>query len=476
MVCPDSRLLTLQSGLRLLAMLLFLPAITVQAETHNWASYLVDGLNFTDPARKAEFEVVRRHLDNQAYAEAEKHLQTFLAQHEEGLRAETPVAYAKALSNLGIIKAQLNEQDEALATLDDSIHALESSQGPFYTGLVKPLMAKGLIQESMENYSESEDVLRRAQHIIHRHDGVYSPRQVPMVDQLTVVKIKKGEMLAADRQQKFNLKIHEQIHGRHSEEMISVLQDLGAYFARRGDMIPLQSRQEYGNYRDELFRESVSLYERAIDIIENKYRQDDIRLVEPLRGLAKARILQVTGRRYAEDALERVAEIVQNSSGSDLPDYVRALVDLADAYVVTNDSKAEETYLKAWNLLADKPELADLRNELFGTPKRLHPSSPGVVVLDRRPYDSDEDEDLYVDAEYTVRANGRVTDVNVIDGNVPNQERRSVRHLLTQTRFRPRIVDGELTQTSGLMLHQPFIVEEKKPEKDVSFSVTTGRY
>lgn len=476
MVCPDSTLLTLQSGLRLLAMLLFLPVIAVKAETHNWANYLVEEMNFSDPAREAEFEIVRRHLDDQAYAEAEKHLEKFLAQHEEGLRAENPVTYAKALSNLGIIKAQLNEQDEALNTLDDSIQALELSQGPFYTGLVRPLMAKGMIHESMENYSESEDVLRRAQHIIHRNDGVYSPRQVPMLDQLTVVKIKKGEMLAADRQQKFSLKIHEQMHGSQSEEMISVLQDLGAYFAGRGNMIPLQSRQEYGDYRNELFRESVSLYERAIDIIENKYGQDDIRLVEPLRGLAKARILQVTGRRYAEDALERVVEIIQNSSGTDLPDYVRAVVDLADTYVVTNDSRAEETYLKAWNLLADKPEFADLRNELFGTPKRLHPSSPSVIVLDRRPYEADEDEDLYVDAEYTVRANGRVSDVNVIDGNVPNQEKRSVRHLLTQTRFRPRIVDGELMQTSGLMLHQPFIVEEKKPETDISFSVTTGRY
>lgn len=476
MACPDSTLLTLQSGFRRLAMLLFLPVITVQADTNNWADYLIEDMNFIDPAREAEFEIVDRHLDNQAYAEAKKHLQTFLTQHEEDLRAENPVTYAKALSNLGIIKAQLNEQDEALATLDNSIQVMESSQGPFYTGLVKPLMAKGLIRESIENYSGSEDVLRRAQHIIHRNDGVYSPRQVPMVDQLTVIKIKKGEMLAADRQQKFNLKIHEQIHGHHSEEMISVLQDIGAYFARRGDMIPLQSRQEFGDYRNELFRESVSLYERAIDILENKYGQDDIRLVEPLRGLAEARILQITGRRYAEDALERVVAIVQNSSGMDLPDYVRALVDLADTYVITSDSRAEETYLKAWNLVADKPEYAELRNELFGTPKRLHPSSPGVIVLDRRPYDAEEDEDLYVDAEYTVRANGRVADVNVIDGNVPNKEKRSVRHLLNQTRFRPRIVAGELTQTSGLMLHQPFIVEQKKPETDISFSVTSGRY
>lgn len=473
MLCPTEKLSILRSGIWALVVLLLPPAITAQAEA-NWADYLVSDIHVVDKSREAEFARIMQYLDDQAYSEAERYLETFLSRHEEALREENPALYAKSLSNLGVTRAALNEEAEALSTLNESIQVMETVYGPFAMELIEPLMAKSRIHVSMEKYTESEDVLRRAQHIVHRNDGVYSPRQLRMVDQLSVVKIKSGDMRAADRQQKFNLKIHEQIHGSRSEEIVPILQDIGAYFARRGDMVPLQSRQEYGQYRNELFKDSISLYERAIEIIENKYGKNDIRLVEPLRGLARARILQVTGRRYAEDALERAAQIVKNSPGTDLPDYVRALVDLADTYVITSDSRAEETYLKAWELLTDNPELADLRNELFGTPKRLHPSEPGTVVLDRYPYETDKDEDLYVDAEYTVRANGRVTDVNVIDGNVPNAQKRNVRHLLSRTRFRPRIVDGELKPTSGLMLHQPFIVEEKDPVKNVSFSVTTG--
>lgn len=467
---------TLRYVLGTLLMFLVLPIASAQSETKPYANYLIRDLSFTNKTREIQFVGVFTHIDSAAYADADEALQAFLALHEEPMKEDNPVAYAEILTNLGIVKALRNNVEEAHATLDQSIKIFELEEGPFTQRLVEPVMAKALIHASHEMYTVAEDLLRRAQHIIHRNAGVYSPRQVPVVDRLTSISWRKGELIEADRAQKFKLKIHERSYSRDSEKMIGVLQEIGAYFAHRGNMLPAQSwqRQEQGQYRNQLFDEAISLYEKAIQITEEKYGKDDLRVIEPLRGLAQARLLQVTGRRYAEDALERVAQIVREHPQSDLTDEVRALVELADAYLVTSDSRAEETYLKAWNLIADKPELSNLRNELFGTPERLYPKSPGVIVLDRRPFNTADDESLYVDAEYTVKANGRVSDVNVVDGNVPNADKRSVRNYLTQTRFRPRIVDGELTETTGLMIHQPFIVEEKDPVNEVSISVGTG--
>ncbi|MEX2489103.1 MAG: tetratricopeptide repeat protein [Pseudomonadales bacterium] len=467
---------TLRSVARTLLICLVLPIAHAQTEMKSYVNYLVKDISFIDEARETQFAGAFTHIHNEAYAEADDALQAFLELHEQPMKEENPVAYAEVLTNLGIVKALQNRVEEAHAALNQSIRTFEAAEGPFTQRLIEPVMTKALIHASQDMYIEAEDLLRRVQHVIHRNAGVYSPRQVPVIDRITGIKIQKGEMIEADRAQKFKLKIHEHTYSRDSEKMIRALQEIGTYFAHRGNMLPAQSWQspERGQYRNQLFDEAISLYEEAIQITEEKYGKNDLRVIEPLRGLARARLLQVTGRRHAEDALERVVQIVEEHPGTDLTDKVRALVDLADAYLITDDARAEETYMTAWDLMADRPELSDLGNQLFGTPERLYPRSPGVIVLDRRPFNTEEGEDLYVDAEYTVTANGRVSDVNVVDGNVPNAEKRSVRNYLIHARFRPRVVDGEFQDTTGLMLHQPFIVEKKDPVNDVTISVDTG--
>ncbi len=373
--------------------------------------------------------------------------------------------------NLGLLKAVRGDYAGAAEALDITIEAMSIRLGQFSQHLYEPLMARGRVYEASEMYESAEDDLRWAQNIIHRHEGVYSTEQLPVVKELALVQFQQAEYLQADREQRFNLKINERAHGVESELLLPVLQNLAAYFATRGDMIPMGAYSDNASYRDELFDLSVSLYERAIRIIENQYGENDLRLVEPLRGLAEARILEISARHRAEEAMERAADIVGENEGTDLPDHVRALVHLADTYVITGDNRAEETYLKAWNMLAGEPGYNGLRNELFGTPKRLHPETPGVIVIDHYPQGIEQEKaDLYVNAKYTVRANGRVSDVEIIDGNVPNEEKRSVRYHLAEARFRPRIVNGEFQATEGLMLHQPFMVKKPEPVNEISIS------
>jgi hypothetical protein len=56
-----------------------------------------------------------------------------------------------------------------------------------------------------------------------------------------------------------------------------------------------------------------------------------------------------------------------------------------------------------------------------------------------------------------------------VDKNVPNEQFRYMRDQLTETRFRPRIFDGELVSTENLMIHQTFQVIGDRPVKsDIS--------
>jgi hypothetical protein len=331
-------------------------------------------------------------------------------------------------------------------------------------------MARGLTQTELETFSSAEESFRRAQHISHRVGGVFTPEQLEIVDQITRLNLRQGKLIAADREQAFNLRISEQAYGEESEKLLPVLQRLGAYFATRGNMMPLSTVPDYRYYREDLFRRSIALYQRAIRIIEHSYGVTDLRLVEPLRGLARARLLQITNRRASEAALERVLSIVESNPETDLPDRIAAMVGLGDIYTITGDTRASEVYLQTWQLMQENEQQKQLSTEIFGSPTRLYPEGSRVLYLDRRPdAAAEEDVELYVDVEYSISGSGRVKNIQLLDKNVPNAQVRNLRSRLSATRFRPRIIDGELVATESLMVHQTYQVIGSNPsEKNVS--------
>lgn len=441
-------------------------------------NHLITSPGSLDSANAATFDTVLEHVDERSYPKAEMRLAQLLT--DDDIEDESR---ANLLANLGILKAINAGAEAGIVDLNEAITLMEAAAGPYSEALVELLMAKAAISEEVEALELAEESLRRAQHITHRQDGVYTEDQLPMVRALTNVHLQQGMVLSADREQRFNLRISEQVHGEDSEELVPILQSVGAYFANRGDTLPMvpaittkrhQSQAEAftEHYRISLFREAIDLYDRAIEIVEDTHGANDLRLVPPLKGLANARLMQRTATRYAEQAMERALSIVESNPGTDVTDHARALVDLGDVYTITADNRAADVYLEAWNLLSDDPDLVEVRNELFGTPTRLFPQQLRVIALDRHPSSVDEGDPLFANVEFSVVDNGRVARVKVLDGNVPNEEKNMLRRHLRSAKFRPRIVDGEVVETEGLMLHQTF--EVVKPEPEFSASFETG--
>jgi tetratricopeptide (TPR) repeat protein len=414
---------------------------------------LLDRIN--NHARNAEFE----------YAMS---LSQTLIDNIEVLRETATTRYGQILVNHGIIFSAAGELDQGLSIIDRGLEFMELHTNPFDSLLVNGVMAKGVTELSMENYEEAEDSFRRAQHITHRQGGVYAEEQLPIVNYLTTTHLKRVNVTAADREQLFSLRIAEQVYGPDSLELLPTLDRLGGYFATRGSTIPVFVDTDLRLQRDTLFKNAVSMYMRSVVIIEQNYGENDPRLVQPLRGLASARMLQVTNRKYAEDALQRSLQIVQSNPDSDISDRAQALIDLGDLYVITSDSRSSETYLEAWHLLQESPETRGLANSLFGTPVRLFPRENGVFYLSRKPEAAEEDEQLFAELEYTVNTEGKVSRVKVIERNVPNEQVRLLRQKLRGTRFRPRIYEGEILPTEGLTLLQPFQVARWAGREDAA--------
>jgi len=394
---------------------------------------------------------------------------------------------AKLRSNAAVLQAQLlfatDDIDHASIALDQVAQATElvSAEDPFHPMLSRILLVKSLIHEILEDYSAAIESLRHAQHLIHRQHGVYTDQQLPIVDRIAMVSYQQGDEQAADREYLFELMIGERAFGANSPEQISMLIRVGNHFALRAATQPsMQSMafnnltpSEYRQLRPTLFRTAFEMYENAIAIIESTYGPDDLRLVQPLKEMAFARILQGTGQRHAKKALERVVDIVAANPGTDAPDHAKALVELADIYTITGDPAAGENYLRAWHLLETDPNYHDLQTKLFTTNRRLYPLSGPANRLPKQPLSVAQDDELYIDLGYSIRANGRTQKVKIVDSNLPNAYKRDLQNWYQRARFRPRIEQGALVRTDGLELHQVYEVVAPLPTESEGFKMNT---
>lgn len=383
------------------------------------------------------------------------------------------ISFARALSNYAVIQAMMGDRGVAVMQSDRAIELIEAFD-PFHPDLFNILMVRSYTENAEDLFTEAEDSLRRAQHIVHRQDGVYSRRQLPVIKAIAGVKMAQGAHLDADLEQRFNLKVSEKAYGQASEELMPTLNQLGNYFANRGASIAFNAEQEERMYRDRLFREATRMFERSISIIEDKYGDTDLRLVEPLKGLARAKFKRGTGLINAERPMERALSIVRGNPATDKADHAKALVDLADLYTLTSDSRAGDLYIEAWQLLSDDQAQEQLQYELFARPKRLHPEVPIQPVLFRHPVGVEKGEELFVDIRFDIREDGRVRNAVIQDGNVANSDRKQMRNFVAGMRYRPRVVEGELAETEGMDLHQNYLFKERIPETKISISTGVG--
>lgn len=459
---------------------LFILLLCCMSSSHaseHYLDYLFREPALRNEAVQREFNGIMSSLDEREYESAHEQIELLF----DHLDIEIDqVTYGQLLADRGIVNAVIGKHQEGIDWLSLGIEAVESVAGPYDGLLIEMLVVLGLINQDLNEFEAAEEAMRRAQHIAHRHGGVYTKEQLPILDHLTNIHQAQGLIFSADREQRFNLKISEQVYGGDSEEIVPILERLGHYFASRGDSIPSftpsVSRSELQaftqQYRASLFRESIDLFERAIRILEDSYGPNDLRLVEPLQGLARARLLQRAAYRYAENAMERIVGIVESNPSTDLADRARAIVALGDTYTLTSDHRAAEKYLEAWQLLAQDEDHTDLQNELFGTPTRLYPEVVKPMVLEHQPYSTEPGIPLFADLEFTVVKSGRVASVKVVDANVPNEDRTLLRSTMRASRYRPRIADGEIVETEGLMLHQTYQVAEPPPKEGPT--ITTG--
>ena len=396
---------------------------------------------------------------------------------------------ARLLSNAAVVQTQLayatsesSYTGQALAQLQQATDLL-TGKDPFHPDLTKIFLVTALVQEMAQAFPDAVESLRRAQHITHRHDGVYSRQQLPIIERLAVLDNRMGDFDSADRGYMFELLVGERVYGSNSLERVPALIRAGNHFALRAAAQPFMppatyaslSPNELRSIRPALFRTAFEHYDNAVGVLEAHYGPDDLRLLKPLKEMAYARIMQGTAEKSAEATQERILQIIMSNPGVDLPDQARALVELADVYNITGNPLAAEHYLRAWHLLAADPRLDSMQAELFAGDIRLYPLGQPAHLLPKAPFEATAGEELFVELTYKINAEGRANGVRIIAGNIANAYKRDLQRWFQLARFRPRIEAGMFVERPAMTHRQIYKVEVKAkadaaPETDPASS------
>lgn len=400
------------------------------------------------------------------------------------------------LHNLGNVHKQLGNNWKARRYFKQSIGIAETHRGQYSPSINKSLTMLGELYIESRQYPQALEVLQRAQHIMHRAAGVYTLDQLPVLDWITRARLLSNQPKLADRQQRFAYRVTARNYAPGDVRLIAAMHKLGTWF------------RETGQYSD-----ALATFQSLRETITLNFKDDDLRLIDPLRAIASIRLLQESC--CADEPLQQVIDVVAVNPGSDVEDKIWAITELADVVLARRHTKrARSLYQSAW-MLSSQRMIESPEKDLFSEPKRLgivhkadliaafrkvesrpgqnnkkiyYPAdfnpqgqsgasisfgSAGKVahqslignplplcypqVLDLSKDQKLEDlADYYVDLDFTVNEKGRVSQVDIVKSNAPGKLGRYVRNLLRKTLYRPRVVDGSTVTTRHLKVRQTF--------------------
>jgi tetratricopeptide (TPR) repeat protein len=157
----------------------------------------------------------------------------------------------------------LNSERAIVAT----IQQIERSQGPYASELVDRLTSLGALYYRKRQYTLAIDTYRRAQEVLHRHEGVYAMAQLDLVDWLALNYLMVGDVAAADTQQQFRYQVLLHNYDEMDVRLLPTLNRLGDWYYALGQLW-----------------DSEYFYEQALAIVSYQ-RLSPLERTKPLQGL-----------------------------------------------------------------------------------------------------------------------------------------------------------------------------------------------
>ncbi|MEX2525839.1 MAG: energy transducer TonB [Gammaproteobacteria bacterium] len=375
------------------------------------------------------------------------------------------------------------------------VDQLQAEHGAYHAQLSEALLSLGLSLSALDNHTEAADSFRTALHISRINHGLHSMEQLPYLELLIQENSIVNNLEELHKNYQYLYWLHKRNYGDNDPRLLPVISR-----AARWHLDNYRTTPAISPYTQ--LRNAEDLYNKAIDIIETHYGEQDPRLIDPLYELALSHYYTaVMADREEEFKIEsefRVstrADYYEEDSAIDriLESYYKGkqaldrIVEIHEAHGEESEADAELsprshavalTYLGDWNMLFDRPRSAvdkysqayallegngagnETLQNIFGNPQRL----PTIALPDQRqaqPEESRERDDLpYAIVAFDVLSNGRVRNIRVIEAKPEDNVRvvRTARRLVAGTKFRPRFEDGKPVTTTDV--NMKYIINE----------------
>lgn len=425
------------------------------------------------PAEQLEryFLLYRDAMDNEAYAEADTLAKRVIELVIE-IHGVNSLDTARALTNLGIAQHKNEDYDAAVLNYQAAIDTIERVADRLDSNLINPLKGLGAAQFASGRPDLAADSFQRAVHVSHVNEGPHNLMQVEILESLAETYLSVGELDEVKDIQASIFNLEARDVGLDSIEILPALE-----------------KQARWQHRLQQYDKERYTWRKIIDIIEDFYGNDDLRLIPPLTGLGRSHLyVGVIDMSYhqpvsvgsGEVYLKRALRIAEENPESTWQIEESALLSLGDYYIVSGKpNRARKIYEKAWNLLSEEEERLENRREHLEQLTVLQGiSPPRYVGIDGAVHEELSGESFKTGTmvfNYDVSTRGFTTNVELVDADPAGFEEmeRVVSRDIRAMIHRPRLEDGTTVPTEGLTYtHEFFYRESDLPEQDGDLAST----
>lgn len=458
---------------------------------------LLAGLSFAvlaltasaEPSERAvAYKTFRENFDARRFAEALPSALQVVELSEKQYGPEQ-VELVVPLQNLATTQLRLADFAAAELTFLRAIKIVETREGGFSRDIIQPLMGLGVTYLKAGQYSDAVTRLKRAIDVSRRVDGLFNARQIELVDPLIQSYLSLELYPDMEREQQYLLRLSESSYGKDDLRMLPALERSAYWYEEAGRYYSARlTRAREVEIILKANKEEMKATGKDVKKKDPKVEDpEDVRLIGPLRGIARAYRLEYIYGMGSEDAemqekrpsnntgattfatspalddsgrraLERALKITENSPQATIQQRAETRIDLGDWFLAAaNKKQAMEAYKKAWTELSGE-----------GAPGTTALAEPVQVVYRgptgsmRRPPAAIEDFDRhYVEVEFTVAKDGEVIDVKVAEADGTEAQKKAVVSAVDKGKYRPKFVNGEPVDTAGVRFRQVLFTKKK---------------
>ena len=377
----------------------------------------------------------------------------------------------------------------AVEQYKNSINDMQKTHGVYAERLDEELTGLGMVYKNLGQFPEALAAFNRALHINRVNHGLHSLDQLAILEQIIATNTALSDWTALDQNYQYLYWINRRSNGATDPHLLAVIDRLARWHL---NAYTLATDPQPFNH----LMSANALFLDAAAIIETNYGPYDQRLINPLYGITIANYqmafhaynssgfegfyssfrnfddtnsmleeemaiqdLISDAYRTGKQAMLRVIDIQTHNPDAQAIDHGIAMIQLGDWYLLFNQSNsARQSYAMAYTRLNESGMQKDEINKLFEQPRSL--PSFQMPVASQQVKTKEGSADNYVLVKFDVSKNGKTSNIEIVEAQPADDEsiQRRAKETIRDTRFRPRLEDGQPVATTDINIR--YVLQE----------------